>query len=180
MIDFINGWAKQIIICLMIVIIFELIIPEGKNKKYIKMVMGLFILYSIISPFFGDKINNIRFNEIVIETSQENFNNISTDKVVANIYEDKIKTNISETLSQNGYNSKKINLKINYEEGENYGMIEYIEIKISDNNKNENIKIDKVEVGESIKEIDSEEKENIENIISENYGVKKENIIIGR
>ena len=94
MIDFINGWAKQIIICLMIVIIFELIIPEGKNKKYIKMVMGLFILYSIISPFFGDKINNIRFNEIVIETSQENFNNISTDKVVANIYEDKIKTNI--------------------------------------------------------------------------------------
>ena len=34
MIEWLKDWANQIIVAIVIAIIFELIIPKGKNKKY--------------------------------------------------------------------------------------------------------------------------------------------------
>ena len=34
MIEWLKDWANQIIVAIVIAIIFELIIPNGKNKKY--------------------------------------------------------------------------------------------------------------------------------------------------
>ena len=41
MISWFNSWAQGIILAVIIVTILEMIVPEGKNKKYIKIVICL-------------------------------------------------------------------------------------------------------------------------------------------
>ena len=50
MIKFINSWAQGIILAVIIATIIEIILPEGKNKKYVKTVIGVYILFTIIYP----------------------------------------------------------------------------------------------------------------------------------
>ena len=55
MISFISKWAEQIIIAVIVATIIELILPNSKNKKYIQMVIGVYILFTIISPIISNK-----------------------------------------------------------------------------------------------------------------------------
>lgn len=50
MISNISSWAEQIIIAVIIATILEMVLPNGNSKKYIKTVIGVYILYTIISP----------------------------------------------------------------------------------------------------------------------------------
>ena len=52
---FLRNWIEQIALAVIIVSIFEMLLPSGKTKKYIKMVLGIFIVFSIISPFVDSK-----------------------------------------------------------------------------------------------------------------------------
>ena len=53
MINVINRWMKQIIFAVVITIIIEMLVPEGKNKKYIKMITNIYIIFIIVSPIFS-------------------------------------------------------------------------------------------------------------------------------
>ena len=60
MISNISKWAGSIVIAVIIVTILEMLLPDGKNKKYIKTVMGVYILFTVISPIVkGVSRNNI-------------------------------------------------------------------------------------------------------------------------
>ena len=48
MINWITNWAEAIIIAVVIATIIEMILPEGNCKKYIKVVIGVYILFTII------------------------------------------------------------------------------------------------------------------------------------
>ena len=50
MIEFIKTWVNQIIVAVIIATVIEMILPNGNNKKYIKMVIGLYVLFTIIQP----------------------------------------------------------------------------------------------------------------------------------
>ena len=50
MINGISSWAEQVIIAVIIGTIIEMILPKGNTEKYIKTVIGIYILYTIISP----------------------------------------------------------------------------------------------------------------------------------
>ena len=81
MISAISSWAKSIILAIIIATILEMILPEGNNKKYIKTVIGIYILFTIISPIFS-KINK---GKIDIDTSKyENYFNTQAKSVSAN------------------------------------------------------------------------------------------------
>ena len=45
MISFISSWAQQIIFAVIIGIIIQMLLPEGKSKKYIKIVIGVYVLF---------------------------------------------------------------------------------------------------------------------------------------
>lgn len=49
-ISFISSWAEQIIVAVIIATIIEMILPNGNNKKYIKVVIGIYVLFTILSP----------------------------------------------------------------------------------------------------------------------------------
>ena len=66
MIDFINDWAGELVVALIIVTIIEMLLPENKTKKYVKTVIGVYIIFCIISPF----INKDEFKAILKETEK--------------------------------------------------------------------------------------------------------------
>ena len=52
-----SSWAKSIILAVIVSTIIQMILPEGNNKKYIKTVIGLYILFTIISPIISNIIS---------------------------------------------------------------------------------------------------------------------------
>ena len=141
MIDLFNTWAKNIILAVMIVSIFEMILPKNKNTKYIKMIMGLYILFNIISPLIG---KNIKFdiNEIMQENqtqevSNETINQESMDKRLKQIGEEELEKDIIDNIEREGYivNYCKVELEIGSE-----SKIKNITLQIQ---KNENQKEEK-------------------------------------
>ena len=64
MVNFFRVWCENIIIGVVISIIIEMICPE-RNIKYIKIIIGFFILYLIIHPFISniDEIKKMDFKK---------------------------------------------------------------------------------------------------------------------
>lgn len=118
MIDLFNTWAKNIILAVMIVSIFEMILPKNKNTKYIKMIMGLYILFNIISPLIGKNlkfdVNEIMQNNQTQEASSETVNQESMDKRLKQIGEEELEKDIIEKVETEGYlvNYCKVELEI--------------------------------------------------------------------
>ena len=79
MINFLSSWVKNLCLALIVVSILEMLLPNNKTKKYVKMVMGLYILFSIIEPFIENS-NELKFNiedlynQYSVETSAESEN----------------------------------------------------------------------------------------------------------
>ena len=87
MVSFLSSWVKNLSLAIVIVSILEMLLPNNKTKKYIKMIMGLYILFSIISPFIQNgnifNLENLDFNTYLKETqvtSSEKVGQTSTDK----------------------------------------------------------------------------------------------------
>ena len=53
MIGIIRNWCEGIIIAIIISVIIELLVPEGNNKKYVKVVIGIYIIFVIINPLLN-------------------------------------------------------------------------------------------------------------------------------
>ncbi len=59
--EFISSWVQGIIVAVVIATIIEMLLPNGNSSKYIKIVIGVYIIFNIISPiinkFTGDKLD---------------------------------------------------------------------------------------------------------------------------
>lgn len=204
MTEFLIAWSQQIIIAIIIVVIFELIIPNSKNKKYIKIVFGIFIMYIIISPLISSEIKNLA-NSISMETFNENIVSSNTSQIdivngVTNeVYTGNLKSNIENHLKLQGYiasvNSMSLNKDNNYIEEISITIKEKIDNKSKEEQNKFNevekineIKIENIEVGKSEtnkgKETDTEndvsndETDYIKKYLSDMYDIDDKNINI--
>ena len=69
MIKFLSSWVEGIAIAVIVASIFEMILPNGNIKKYVKIVLGIFIIFNIISPFVSGNV----FNSFDLEKELENY-----------------------------------------------------------------------------------------------------------
>ena len=191
MVETINSWAQKIIIVVIICTIIEMILPEGKNKKYIKTVIGIYVVFTIISPIIS-KISNSNTldlnkyfkteNNITIETSKPAV--VDTNEYIEEVYKEKLKTDIKTKIEAMNYSVKNIELEIETEDEETYGTILKLNLSISQQeqeDKQNNIQVEKIVIGEEIKEeatISDKEKEKIKQYISSIYYVSENNVII--
>lgn len=135
-------WTQNIIIAVIISIIIEMILPDtGSNKKYVKVVSGLYILYVIINPILN---LGASFKDFKIEDFIKNENIISTvaeETDVAKTYilsmENSLKANIEKELNYKvqmveftllkDY-SEIVKIKIEMKPGQNYDSRKIIEV----------------------------------------------------
>lgn len=191
--QFIYSWASGLIVAVIIATIIELVLPENKNKKYIKMVSGVFILFTIISPIVVklngnvdldiDKYTNMLVTENVIEVQETA--SIVTEQNIIKVYRDNLTRNIRTGIENLNYVVNSIELEI--DENKNYGDIRKIYLDVENVELVPEIKVENVEIDVS-NSISSEEKsknnlnENDKAIIKEflnkNYRISSKDIYI--
>ena len=112
MIDFFSSWSEQIIVAIIVSSIIEMILPNNKNKKYIKMVIGIYVLFTIISPIANKKdVFNLEKNlniESYAATEdntniKEEVNQESMDERLQELYIKELENNIKTKVEQEGY-----------------------------------------------------------------------------
>ena len=202
MINFLISCAEQIIIAIVISSILEMILPDNNNKKYIKMVIGVYVLFNIISPIVNKKNlfsleNSFDFKSYAATSVDEKMqetekvNQKSMDERLEQLYIEELENNIKNRVKQEGYDvvSCKVDAVL-------YGDAEKQEIKkiylvvskkenesddISNNN-NESIKeksnvqsINKVEINVGLNKIlqESNNKEKSEQGQTDSIEIKK-------
>lgn len=139
MIENISVWAEQIIVAVIIATLIEMILPEGNNRKYIKAVIGVYILFTIISPILKNN-GNFNFNNIDYESyfkENETYKTMSesltsnNDNSVEEIYINNLKQDMKQKLKEKGFLVESSAVKIELQEGDNYGRILEINLTLS-------------------------------------------------
>lgn len=161
MIEWLNEWAQGIIVAVIIATIIELILPKGNSKKYVKVIIGMYILFTIISPVISKvKGNELNVNEILdtkkFEKELEKSNSKISEKLESNnsrsikdIYVSNLTTDIKNKLKEKGYNV--VSSSINVKDDKNY-TIEEINLDV---NKIENEQADNQENEQEVNKIES-------------------------
>lgn len=194
MISWFNSWAQGIILAVIIVTILEMIVPEGKNKKYIKIVMGVYITFIIISPIITKVTGNnfeldvSKYEDLFNSNSVQGANEITSinNQSIENLYLNTIKTDIKTELDNEGYESKKINISADINVENEEAKIYKIDIEVTKKQNEKDIKkVNKVEIGNSTDESNIEESNlssgevnKLKEVLAEKYEIEKEKIYI--
>ena len=116
MIEILSSWAKGLGLTIEIVSIFEMLLPNNNSKKYIRMVLGIYVIFNIISPLVKNKevfsLDNLNLEEYkTIETTV--VDQTSMDERIKELYEQELEKDISKKLKEDGYEVR--NVKIDAE-----------------------------------------------------------------
>lgn len=141
MISWISSWAQGIIMAVIIGAIIEMILPEGNSKKYVKIVIGVYVLFTIISPVISKitgktiQVSDIlELNKYIEETENNSKLYVTLDEDNSNnikdIYESSLRNDIKAKVAAKGYNAK--NIKLEIEDDEEY-TLKKIDIEIYQN-----------------------------------------------
>lgn len=146
MINFLSLWVKNLSLALIVVSILEMLLPNNKTKKYIKMVMGLYILFSIIAPFVNNSnVLNFNIEDVYSDYSKEisststtstagEVNQASMDDRLNKLYKEQLESDITQKVEEKGYDVRKCKVDAHISESDT--GIEYITIEIDGKNDN--------------------------------------------
>lgn len=203
--NYLTSWIQGIIVAVVIATIIEMILPDGNSKKYIKIVIGIYIIFNIITPII-DKFAGTKFSlDSIIDISkyeqEKSLYEIDTNKLennnqsnVKEIYILNLKKDIKAKIEDKGYMVN--SLYVDVEDNDEY-TIKNIKLVVhkKESNKEENnqvnsINVEKVNIQIEISNMESEvdetetntltskEKEEIKKYISSTYEVNEKNIEI--
>ena len=145
MINFISSWAEQIVLAVVVATIIELILPKNKNKKYIQMVIGIYVLFNIISPIIKNKDNFSveKYNTEKYESqSQYEIDQSSMDARIEKIYLEELEKKTQEKFQDNGFVVTKCKVDAVLDTTKKNAGISLITIKIEKTDETE--KLEKV------------------------------------
>ena len=147
MINFISSWAEQIVLAVIIATIIELILPQNKNKKYILMVVGIYILFNIISPVIKNKelfsIEKYNIENYETKTSYE-LDQTSMDQRLEKIYLKELENTVITKFKDNGFEVVKCDINAVLDTTKKNAGIHSITVKIKPaNNENSPIQVKK-------------------------------------
>ncbi len=163
--EFLNTWLQGIIVAVVIASIIQMILPNGNNKKYIKVVIGVYVVFQIITPVINKFFNSdfevsslididkyTKKMETYEVSSKNTYINKTNEDNIKQIYITNLKKNIKTKLEDKDYLIKDVEVQV--EDNENYdikSLVIYVNGK--NNNKEENNK-EKTENNIHINEIE--------------------------
>lgn len=194
--NWISNWIQGIIIAVIIGTIIEMLLPEGNCKKYVKVVIGVYILFSIVSPVITKvtgsefRVSDIYDINSYIETSTkstQDYAEINKENQIKQIYETNLKKDMKQKIEEKGYKVKsiflelandeqytlkKINISLSLKEQNteenDVKIVNEIQISVADNNENQTDDV----------KISYKEQENLKTYLSSVYNLDKKDINI--
>ena len=184
MINFLSLWVKNLSLALIVVSILEMLLPNNKTKKYIKMVMGLYILFSIIAPFVNNSnVLNFNIEDVYSDYSKEilstsatsttgEVNQTSMDDRLNQLYKEQLESDITQKIEEKGYDVRKCKVDAHISESDT--GIEYITIEIDGKNDN----AENSNNSDNSNKTDATENSNVSSKYSKNSGNTLEDKIV--
>ena len=132
MISFLSSWAEQVILAVIIATILEFILPNSKNKKYVQMVIGVYVLFNIISPIIKNK-EKLVFSEIDLDkyiTTSTKVEQSSMDARLEKIYLDELENNIKSKFKNAGIEIIKCTIDAELDTTKKNAGIHSIDVKV--------------------------------------------------
>jgi len=153
MIEFMSSWIKGLGLAIVVVSILEMLLPNNKTKKYIRVVMGIYVLFTIISPFVNQKDllkNSESFDlENYVETcASVEIDQSSMDERIKQLYVQELEKDIGKKLREKGYKVTSCKVKAKISDKEEETKINKIKIKVEkteDTDKEANKKEEDIE-----------------------------------
>ena len=142
MIDFLSSWAKTLSLSVVIVSILETLLPNNQTKKYIRMCMGIYILFNIVSPFIktvhASDFENINLNNIVddVSVNSTTIDQTSMDSRLKQLYIEELEKDITEKVKNKGYDVLSCKVDAVISGNENEAGIKKLILKIEKNEAN--------------------------------------------
>ena len=162
MIESLSAWAKGLGVTIVIVSIFEMLLPNNNSKKYIRMVLGIYVIFNIITPLIKNKeefnIDNLNLEDYqTVETTS--VDQTSMDARIKELYEQELEKDITKKLKEKGYEVTSVK----------------VDTEISNEEETENSKIKlKIEKRQEQEEAQEDEEDSAENkIVTEIQKIKK-------
>ena len=177
MIEFLSDWAKSLGLAIIVISILEMLLPNNKTKKYVRMVFGIYIIFNIISPFVQNKdildVSSYDLNEYIgnYTTNQTKEEQSSVNNQIEEIYITELEKDISKKIEELGYQVITCNVyaTLSSENEENY--IEEIVLTVEKNEEQEN----------NQEENGTEQSETIEDkLVNEIQKIKPVNTTVGK
>lgn len=200
--EFLNSWLQGIMVAVIITTIIEMILPNGNIKKYIKVVLGVYVVFTIITPvvnqfvksdFELSSVLNIEEYTKKMEAYEVDTKNINIEEAnqqnIKEIYQTNLKKDMKAKLEEKGYDVKKIEIEL--EKAESYQikqvglllekMKEEKEEAVGNEVKIQEIEEVKIEIGENKQEevkvensnITEKEKKEIKEYLTSVYEIKE-------
>ena len=134
MIQFLSSWAEQIVLAVIIATIIELILPQNRNKKYIQMVIGIYILFNIISPIIKNKDTILTSGDYDLEKYESSSNytidQSSMDERIEKIYLEELENTTISKFQIAGIEVEKCNVDAVLNTNKKNAGIHLITVKI--------------------------------------------------
>ncbi len=195
--NWISGWIQGIIIAVIIGTIIEMLLPDGNCKKYVKVVIGVYILFSIVSPVIT-KVTGNEFRvsdiydintyiEVSAKASQENVEN-SQQNQIKQVYITNLKSDMKQKIQEKGYIVKSLTLEISNNEQYTlkkiFAQVSKKKEKDSVNNQVESVNEIKITVDNNVENkeenisISTKEQNDLKAYLSSIYNLEEKNINI--
>ena len=202
--NFLNSWLQGIVVAVIVATIIERMMPNGNNKKYIKAILGVYIVFNIIAPIVNKITSSkMEINSIInidqyskqIESYNSNSSNTnineSNDDAIKRIYKSNLENDMKEKLKTKGYYASKIEMQL--DNSENYN-IENVNVYLEQEEKKKitnDFKINEIEkikinineqrindlnTEENLTNVKQEDIKKIKEYLSDVYDISKEKI----
>lgn len=195
-ISFISSWIKDIVVLFTLISIAELVMPKGNMKKYIELVIGILIIFTIISPFarimkYDFELENSIYNytkkqEEEIQ-NEDNFYDSQGDQVKSLVIE-KIKGEILNILETQEIEYDVLDIEVDMDLNTDKNQIKYIKLILGREKKDNDISIKKISPVKINTNSNEEEKgedinidlkyEDLKGLIGERFSIDSKNVII--
>ena len=164
--EFLNNWLQGIVVAVVIASIIQMILPNGNNKKYIKVVLGIYVVFQIITPVVNKFFNsNFEITSLIdidsytkkMETYEVSSQNTNIDKTnedsIKQIYVANLEKDIKAKLEDKEYLIKDVEVQV--EDNEKYDiksmkiylkeMVDSTKAEMAENNIHIN-EVEKIEI----------------------------------
>lgn len=159
----IRQWCEELIIAIVLCIIIESLIPNGNNKKYAKVIIGIYIIFVTLNPILEILNYDFEFNQILVQEYEEVNSDLNYD--MKDVYILGIEESIKQDVEGLGYQVEEVGILLDI----NYENIEKIEIKIlQDKNNQTNLKNENLD----------KNYQDIFEILKQNYLVNEDKILL--
>ena len=98
MIEFMRIWCEEIIVSVIVAIIIEMFVPQGNIKKYVRVVIGIYIMFVILNPIVSN-IDKVQIESIAVSNKYSNLIHESNIQEWSNIYARALENEIESKFS---------------------------------------------------------------------------------